>query len=284
MENFPSEFGGEFGKSKILWHTSAGSKMLSRCRTALPITFGSFLDRPDPETHTVASHAAPQGPPKESEVVTHHHRSSETEPTSRLPRMWLWVAISAVALNVVSAGCAAPVAAVKPTQALNVAVRVEADANQGFPIAVSMVLVYGQMALTKIKAMPAKQWFDERKQLARDFPECSGFVAYNWEWVPGRYVSPITIVVPPDVLEVFAFSNYLAKGDHRVSVNVPKGLNLTLGKEEAISKPLVDHLLKQHTTDKDRRVYHRRCDEPEQSDPTRPAGRVTEGVDAAPAP
>ncbi len=191
----------------------------------------------------------------------------------------------------VAAACAAPIAAQKPTQALNMAVRVEPDANGGFPAAISVVLVYGQMALTKIKAMPARQWFDERKQLKRDFPECSGFVAFDWEWVPGRYVSPITVMVPPEVLEVFLFSNYLSKGDHRVAVNVVKGINLKLLKEEAEAAPLVEQLLKKHTTDPRRRVYSRGCDEAEDGDPTKPAPNApgsaepaTEGTDAAPAP
>ncbi len=217
-------------------------------------------------------------------MVTHHHGPMTTERMNQLRCSWLPVIVSIVVSAAASSGCATQAVAIKPTQALNVAVRVEPDANAGYPVGVSVVLVYGQMALTKIKAMPSRQWFEERKQLGRDFPECSGFVAYDWEWVPGRYVSPITIMVPPEVLEVFAFSSYLAKGDHRVSVNVGKGLNLKLTKEEAEASPLVDQMLKQHTTDARRRVYHRRCDEPEDSDPTRPAGQATEGVDAAPAP
>ena len=192
-------------------------------------------------------------------------------------------ALGLVAAVLLLASCAAPVAAVKPTRALSVAVSIDKEANQGYPVAVSLVLVYGQMALTKIKAMPARQWFDERSQLARDFPECSGFVAYDWEWVPDRYVSPITVMIPPDVLEVFTFANYLAKGDHRISVNVAKGMNLKLTREAAEATPLVDQLLKQHTTDARRRVYHRRCDEAEDGDPTRPAGQIEDG-DAAPTP
>lgn len=186
--------------------------------------------------------------------------------------------VKAIAALTLASACAAPMQAAKPTQALNMAVRVEADANSGYPVGVSVVLVYGQMALTKVKAMPARQWFDERKQLKRDFPECFGFVAYDWEWVPGSYVSPITVMVPPEVLEVFVFSNFLAKGDHRVSVNVAKGVNLKLTKEEAEAAPLVDQLLRQHTTDPTRRVYALKCDEPEDADPTRPIGQTTEGA------
>lgn len=143
---------------------------------------------------------------------------------------------------------------------LHMSVTVDDDANTGFPVAVSVVLVYGEVLLAKLKEMPAKQWFDERKQLRRDFPDCSGYASFDWEWVPGDYVGPITIMVPPEVGDnVFIYANYLSKGDHRNKAVVDKGIHLHMRKEEVESRPLGEDLVTKLKVDPRRTKNAPRC-------------------------
>ena len=127
---------------------------------------------------------------------------------------------------------------------LYVDVEIDEKANQSYPTAVAVVLVYGDALLGKLNGMPARLWFKNRKQLERDFPECQGFVEYHWEWIPGDYVRPIVLKVPPEVRAVVVFANYVADGDHRIKLEPGvSGVRLKLTEKELERQSLGKELL-----------------------------------------
>ena len=156
---------------------------------------------------------------------------------------------------------------------LYVDVEIDDKANQSYPTAVAIVLVYGDALLGKLNGMPARLWFKNRKQLERDFPDCQGFIEYHWEWIPGDYVRPIVLNVPPEVRAVVVFANYVADGDHRIKLQPgTTGIRLkltekelerqSLGKElltRLKSRALVDLEKNGEARDKDRFPKVRRC-------------------------
>ncbi|MFT5432118.1 MAG: type VI secretion system protein [Myxococcota bacterium] len=163
-------------------------------------------------------------------------------------------------LCVMASACSTAAYVIPDPKPLHMSVTVDPDANNGFPVAVSVVLVYGEVLLAKLKEMPAKQWFDERKQLRRDFPDCSGYASFDWEWVPGDYVGPITIMVPPEVGDnVFIYANYLSKGEHRNKASAEKGIHLQFKKEEVESRPLGEDLVTKMKVDPRRTKNAPRC-------------------------
>jgi len=113
---------------------------------------------------------------------------------------------------------------------LKLAVTISPDANQQSPVAVDLVMIYDPNLLDPIAKLAAKDWFVQREQLQRDFPD--GFQLWRWEWVPGQQISAQRIRFNPRrVKGTLLFANYFLPGTHRAKVDPLKQVSLVLGEE-----------------------------------------------------
>jgi type VI secretion system protein len=107
---------------------------------------------------------------------------------------------------------------------------VAGEANQDSPIPMDFVAVTDRKLLLEVAKLSAKDWFDRRMQVARDFGEKVQVI--SWEWVPGEHAGPISIDLASGTLGAFLFANYSNAGDHRAAVDVRIPVVVTLGAEE----------------------------------------------------
>ena len=113
---------------------------------------------------------------------------------------------------------------------LPIQVFVASDVNQNSPVAVELVIVYNKKFLDKLLEMSAKDWFERRVQMARDFPKA--FKSQAWEWVPGQEVDPIEMSVKRGARAGVAFADYFSAGPHRIQFDPHKPLRLELRDDE----------------------------------------------------
>ena len=107
---------------------------------------------------------------------------------------------------------------------------VSQEVNQRSPVAVDLLVIYDQTLLDQILEMTAKDWFEQREQFQRDFPD--GYKSWEWEWVPGQ-------AVPPQKLPLHArrvkggvlFADYSAPGAHRAPIDLRKPVTIVLGRD-----------------------------------------------------
>lgn len=141
--------------------------------------------------------------------------------------------------SVLVAGCGLGVR----TRALfggTIAVKVQAAplANQNNPVAVDVLFVYDRDLLNTLLQMSASDWFAKREQLARDYPQQSGFAVWSWEWVPGQIVLPQTLPLQPQARAGVVFARYLSPGAHRARFDPYYGISLELRETDFQVKPL----------------------------------------------
>jgi type VI secretion system protein len=106
-------------------------------------------------------------------------------------------------------------------------VTVVPGANNDSPIAVDLVMIFDKKLVKQIEAMPTKDWFDRRMQIARDFERKLDIA--SWEWVPGTQTGPIAIGIKQKVYGAFIFANYQNGTENRAPVDVTSPVAITLG-------------------------------------------------------
>lgn len=142
----------------------------------------------------------------------------------------LFVIIAAAA-----AGCGAkntrlPIVSSGKLAKFTIEVSVSDNANQNSPIPVDFVMVSDKKLLPEVAKLSAKDWFERRVQILRDFP--AKVQVASWEWVPGQHVGPISVAVASSTRGAFLFANYLNNGGHRAYVDVHSPVVATFGPEE----------------------------------------------------
>jgi len=118
----------------------------------------------------------------------------------------------------------------------SILVNVADDANQNSPIPADLVIVQDKKVSAEVAKLSAKDWFDRRAQITRDFTKKLQVV--SWEWVPGQHVGPIDVDVAAKTVGAFLFANYLNGGVHRGYIDVHSPVVVTLGAEEFSIQPL----------------------------------------------
>lgn len=98
---------------------------------------------------------------------------------------------------------------------VRVQVFVAQNANQNNPVAVDLVMVYDKNLLKELTRMSAKDWFERRDQIKRDYTEGQGLDAWEWEWVPGQSVPAQALPLKPAAIGALVFANYFTPGVHR---------------------------------------------------------------------
>jgi len=102
---------------------------------------------------------------------------------------------------------------------IDIRVDISDAANQNSPVAVDIVVVSDERLLEKLKNMSAKEWFEKRDQIQRDYPQDTSVHVWSWEWVPGQIVPETELPWKYNAVGAFVFADYLSPGDHRIGLD-----------------------------------------------------------------
>jgi type VI secretion system protein len=116
-------------------------------------------------------------------------------------------------------------------------VSVASDANRDTPIPVDVVYVWDEKLVEALSEMPAKTWFEQKRQLRNGDPYERAFGVQGWEWVPGQAVTPQECRAKKRPRAVFLFANYRNEGPHRFRLQPGSAASLALMREEATLQP-----------------------------------------------
>jgi len=117
-------------------------------------------------------------------------------------------------------------------------VLVSDTANQNSPVALDFLLVYNSDLLKELAKMPARDWFDKRDQIKRDYADDTGLEVWQWEWVPGQNVPLQRLPLKPKAKGGVIFANYLSPGEHRARIDPHESLMITLLEKSFTVRPL----------------------------------------------
>lgn len=136
--------------------------------------------------------------------------------------------ITALFLTVQIAGCSL----FSPKVALDhITVDVEPRANNDTPVTVDFVASSDPQLFERLKATPASQWFEQRAQLARDYPKVLS--VWTLEVVPGQFQefkdNPLKGQPGSGLL---LFASYNTPGAHRLLLEQQSSIWLRLGARE----------------------------------------------------
>ena len=92
-------------------------------------------------------------------------------------------------------------------------------ANQGFPVAVDVVVVNDELLLKTVEGLSAKDWFSGREQFLTDHSETAVIIAR--EVVPGKRAPIIELARSTRVnaKAVFIFANYIDQSVNRLRID-----------------------------------------------------------------
>jgi type VI secretion system protein len=123
-----------------------------------------------------------------------------------------------------------PLAGSRTSTKFTIEVVVADSANQNSPIPVDFVMVEDKKLLAEVAKLSAKDWFDRRTQVERDFP--TKVRVLSWEWVPGAHTGPIDVDASRNSLAAFLFANYANGGEHRAAVDLKSPVIVNLGLDD----------------------------------------------------
>ncbi len=111
---------------------------------------------------------------------------------------------------------------------LNIQVEVAPDANEQSPVALDFILIYDKALVESLSQLTAKDWFDKRDQIRRDYPNGKGFEVWGWEWAPGQRVPLQQVPLKAKAKAGLVFANYFSPGEHRASIDPTQSIRVQL--------------------------------------------------------
>lgn len=132
------------------------------------------------------------------------------------------------------AGCSSS----PPPVRLLLEVAIEAKANSNSPVPLTLVSVQDAKLFEKIAQMSAKEWYDKREQMRRDFPSGTAFTEWDWEYVPGQAPPPVVVELDGRAVGSVLFANYRSPGDHRFLLGTQRRIRIDLGDDDLSIIPL----------------------------------------------
>lgn len=136
------------------------------------------------------------------------------------------IRVSLILLLLILSGCGKPIV---KTQVVRFDIGKEA--NNNFPIALDLVLVYDVEIAKQLLELSAQEWFETREQIKRDQPRA--LITFEWELVPGQEIP--TFKMPEareDAKVALLFANYTTPGLHRARLDPYPAAIVRLGKNE----------------------------------------------------
>jgi type VI secretion system protein len=113
-------------------------------------------------------------------------------------------------------------------------------ANGNQPIAVDLLLVRDKDLIKKLATLTAADWFENRAQFLRDYPDPKDLRVFHREWVPGQIVPCANFVLVPMPKAAMVFANYFTKGDHRARLRHPESSVIHLLEDDFQILPVKD--------------------------------------------
>jgi len=144
-----------------------------------------------------------------------------------------WIAGLVVALACCT-GCSSSPAATR----VLIEVAITAKANRNSPVPMTLVSVQDPKLFDQIVKMTAKQWYDQREQMRRDFPSGTAFSEWDWEFVPGQPPPPMVVQIDGRAVGAVIFANYRSPGDHRFRLGPRRRMRVDLGDDDLTVSPL----------------------------------------------
>ncbi len=121
---------------------------------------------------------------------------------------------------------------------LRLEVATTARANKNSPVPLTLVAIRDPKLFERISKLTAKQWYEQREQIRRDFPSGTAFAEWDWEFVPGQSPPPMVIEVDGKATGAVIFANYRAPGDHRFRIGPQRRMRIDLGDDDFVVSPL----------------------------------------------
>jgi type VI secretion system protein len=113
-----------------------------------------------------------------------------------------------------------------------------AKANRNSPVPVTLVAIQDAKLFDQIIKMTAKQWYEQREQMRRDYPSGTAFTEWDWEFVPGQATPSIFVQVDGRAVGGIIFAKYRAPGDHRFRIGPHQRMRLDLLDDSFTVTPL----------------------------------------------
>src|SRR5690349_11267604 len=138
-------------------------------------------------------------------------RASARGGTKSGGRSWALFALGVVGLfgSLSALGCSSA----PPATRFLLEVAITQKANKNSPVPLTLVSVQDPKLLEKVVQLSAKQWYDQREQMRRDFPSGTAFTEWDWEFVPGQAPPPMVVEVDGRAVGAVLFANYRSPGD-----------------------------------------------------------------------
>lgn len=102
--------------------------------------------------------------------------------------------------------------------------------NGGRPIAVDLVFITDKDVLKVVKELTAKQYFERREQIRRDYAK--GYEIHSWELTPGQFDGPVSTSAPCNLAGTLIFADYASEGPHRIALEKERSGTVMLGTED----------------------------------------------------
>ncbi len=113
-------------------------------------------------------------------------------------------------------------------QKVTLRIEIAEEANADSPVAVDFLYVFDEALLQALLQLPAKEWFAQKAQYKRDYPEDSGFRVWEWEWVPGQKVPEIKLPLNPRTEAGILYVLYSEPGAFRAKIPANESLEIHL--------------------------------------------------------
>lgn len=126
-------------------------------------------------------------------------------------------------LVVILAGC---------SSSIYLGVTVDKNANFGAPVQVDIVFISNDELERQIMTLSAQEWFTNRAQVQRDYPEESTIKIASYEFVPGQYFPPQKVTGNGAKMAIVFINIGRSAATNRARVPVGSTVHLRLGETD----------------------------------------------------
>ena len=116
-----------------------------------------------------------------------------------------------------------------------ISINADPDANQNSAVAVDLVMLTDPEAAAAIMKLSARDWFQRRRQFARDYPD--GLKVVSWEMAPGQILRDASVDSPGGMTDAIVFAGYRDDGDHRLRLGDGSEVRLLLDEKDVRLMP-----------------------------------------------